>query len=183
MYFHHDNDFYHENISSCNGKPVVDLWGTDSPASNMNGTGPDKYEEGLYKEQLVNIIKNHDPSTPLFLYYVTHVPHDPYQVPTSYMDKYSFIDYYYRQVYHAMVAYVDDVVGAVVEALKELGLWDNLLFVTSSDNGGPVSREKGANNFPLKGGKATDWQGGVRVNAFASGGYLPEEGRQKVTST
>ena len=32
----------------------------------------------------------------------------------------------------------------------------------------------GGNNYPLKGGKITDWQGGVRVNAFVSGGYLPE---------
>ena len=97
------------------------------------------------------------------------------------MEKYKSIDYYYRRVYHAMVAYVDDVVGAVVGALKEKGLWDNLLFVASSDNGGPISSEKGANNFPLKGGKGTDWQSGVRVNAFVSGGYLPEKMRGQKT--
>ena len=180
-YFHHDNDFFNETASKCKGIPVVDLWGTDKPASNMNGTGPDNYEEGLFKEQILDIIDKHDPSTPLFLYYATHAPHDPYQVPESYMNSYSFIDYYYRQVYHAMVAYVDDVVGAVVEALKRKGLWDNLLLVASSDNGGPISTEKGANNYPLKGGKATDWQGGVRVNAFASGGYLPEKMRGQKT--
>ena len=36
-----------------------------------------------------------------------------------------------------------------------------------------------ANNFSLKGGKVSDWQGGVRVNAFASGGYLPKNMRGK----
>ena len=31
----------------------------------------------------------------------------------------------------------------------------------------------GANNFPLKGGKMSNWEGGIRGNAFASGGWLP----------
>ena len=70
--------------------------------------------------------------------------------------------------------YLDDVVGEIVNALKKQGLWDNLLFVASSDNGGPERSGFGGNNFPLKGGKWTDWQGGVRVNSFVSGGYLPK---------
>ena len=34
--------------------------------------------------------------------------------------------------------------------------------------------ESGANNFPLRGGKYSNFEGGIRVNAFVSGGYLPE---------
>ena len=35
--------------------------------------------------------------------------------------------------------------------------------------------------YPLKGGKHTDWQGGIRANGFVSGGYLPEKMRgQKI---
>ena len=173
-YFHHDNDFFNETAGKCGKHSIVDLWGTKTPAVGLNGTGPDNYEEGLFKEQLVNIVTNHNVSQPLFLYYATHAPHDPYEVPKSYLDRFNFIDYYLRQIYHAMVTYVDDVVGALVDALKQKGMWDNVLFVASSDNGGPISSSKGANNYPLKGGKASDWQGGVRVNAFVSGGYLPE---------
>ena len=29
-------------------------------------------------------------------------------------------------------------------------------------------------NFPLKGGKMSNWDGGIRVNGFVSGGFLPE---------
>ena len=180
-YFHHDNDFFNETASKCNGSAIVDLWGTQQPALGLNGTGPDNYEEGLFKEQLVNIVKNHNASQPLFLYYATHAPHDPYQVPDSYYNRFSFIDNYYRRIYHAMVTYMDEVVGELTKTLKQQGMWDNLLFVASSDNGGPISSGKGANNYPLKGGKATDWQGGVRVNAFVSGGYLPESMRGQKT--
>ena len=65
-----------------------------------------------------------------------------------------------------MVNYLDDVVGEIVQALKDKGLWDNLLFVASSDNGGPERNGFGGNNFPLKGGKWIEWQGRVRVNSF-----------------
>ena len=181
-YFHHANDYYTEQAGVCNKTHIVDLWDTDKPASALNGTGPDNYEDGLFKERVLDIIRNHDPSTPLFLYYAPHIVHTPYQVPDRYLKKFNFIDQQYRQVYQAMVNYLDDAVGEIVAALKSRGLWDNLLFVTSSDNGGPVHKaEVGGNNYPLKGGKITDWQGGVRVNAFASGGYLPESMRGQKT--
>lgn len=180
-YFNHANDYYNEHAGSCDGTGIVDLWSTDKPANTLNGTGPDNYEEGLFKEQVLSIIDQHDSSTPLFLYYAAHIVHKPYQVPDSYLDKFKFIDEQYRRVYLAMVNYLDDVVGEVVGALKKKGIWDNLLFIASSDNGGPERSGFGANNYPLKGGKWTDWQGGVRVNAFATGGYLPEKMRGKST--
>lgn len=173
-YFNHANDYYTETAGSCDRTQIVDLWDTDKPASALNGTGPDNYEEGLFKQRILQIIEKHDPSTPLFLYYAAHIVHRPYQVPDDYLKKFDFIDEQYRRVYLAMVNYLDDVVGEIVQALKAKGLWDNLLFVASSDNGGPERSGFGGNNYPLKGGKWTDWQGGVRVNSFASGGYLPK---------
>ena len=180
-YFHHENDYYKETAGACNQTHIVDLWDTDKPAHGINGTGPDDYEEALFKERLLNVVSKHDPSTPLFLYYAPHIVHKPYQVPDKYLSKFSFIDNQLRQYYHAMVNYLDDVVGELTDALKKKGMWDNLLFVTSSDNGGPVHKGAGGNNYPLKGGKGTDWQGGVRVNAFVSGGYLPEKMRGQKT--
>lgn len=43
--------------------------------------------------------------------------------------------------------------------------------VTCLDFGGA------ANNYPLKGGKASLWEGGIRVANFVSGGYLPLSAR------
>ena len=180
-YFYHANDYFNERAGNCKKHSIVDLWDTDKPANTLNGTGPDHYEEGLFKQRILQIIENHDPSTPLFLYYAAHIVHKPYQVPDDYLKKFDFIDEQYRRVYLAMVNYLDDVVGEIVDALKTKGLWENLLFVASSDNGGPVRSGFGGNNYPLKGGKWTDWQGGVRVNSFASGGYLPKSMRGQKT--
>jgi len=54
-------------------------------------------------------------------------------------------------------------------------MWDKLLITLSADNGGPIYNNgtAGANNYPLRGGKVSNWEGGVRVNAFASGGLIP----------
>ena len=44
-----------------------------------------------------------------------------------------------------------------------------------SQNGGPIyqSGAAGANNWPLRGGKMSNWNGGIRINAYASGGLVP----------
>lgn len=68
------------------------------------------------------------------------------------------------------VNYIDAAIGRVVDQLKSTGLYDNTLIVFSADNGGPLPA---GNNYPLKGGKFSNWEGGIRVNAFVSGGYLP----------
>ena len=49
-------------------------------------------------------------------------------------------------------------VGNVTAALRQKEMWDNLLIVFSTDNGGPIygNGSAGANNFPLKGGKVRE---------------------------
>ena len=54
-------------------------------------------------------------------------------------------------------------------------MWTKTLVVHLSDNGGPVAANAGAshaNNYPLRGGKHSNWEGGIRVVAFASGGLI-----------
>lgn len=97
----------------------------------------------------------------------------------KYIDEFSFIDDKYRQAYHAMVKHMDEHVGELVALLQKKAMYDNTLIAMSSDNGGPVyfRGTSGANNWPLRGGKMNNWEGGIRVNAFASGGFVPQARR------
>lgn len=74
------------------------------------------------------------------------------------------------KVMGGMITELDAGVGRVVEALKAANLYDDALLVFFSDNGGPLEH---ATNAPLRGGKHTFFDGGLRVEAFLAGGALP----------
>jgi len=140
------------------------------------------YEEAMLRTRAVSVIQGHDTSHPLFLFYTSHLLHTPLQVPDSYLQKVDRlvsekggqpIDTANRKLYAAMTLYLDDTVGELVKAMKAKGMWDNTLVIFTTDNGGPIYEPGSANNYPLKGGKYSDWEGGIRTNAFVSGGFVP----------
>ena len=110
-------------------------------------------------------------SSPLRPLAAWQINHTPLQVPASYLARVAHIGDPRRQTYAAMTGFVDDAVGNVTAALKaNRGMWRRTIFVTLSDNGGPDSS---ANNYPLAGFKFSDMEGGIRVVASVSGGFLP----------
>ncbi len=67
-YFHHANDHFNETEDVCNKTVILDLWDTDMPASDLNGTGASHYEEALFRDHLSffgNRFNSHNLSTPL----------------------------------------------------------------------------------------------------------------------
>jgi arylsulfatase A len=60
---------------------------------------------------------------------------------------------------------VDWSVGQVLDTLRELKLDSNTLVIFTSDNGGPTNQ--GADNTPLRGGKGSTLEGGIRVCTLA----------------
>uniref|UniRef100_A0A7S4SZ52 Sulfatase N-terminal domain-containing protein n=1 Tax=Alexandrium monilatum TaxID=311494 RepID=A0A7S4SZ52_9DINO len=144
------------------------------------------YEEAMLRQRALQVIKGHDASTPLFLFYTSHLLHTPLQVPESYLKRVDQrvaeqggqpVDSANRRLYAAMTLFLDETAGELVRAMKAKGLWENTLVIFTSDNGGPIYEPGSANNYPLKGGKYSDWEGGVRTNAFVSGGFIPPERR------
>lgn len=66
--------------------------------------------------------------------------------------------------YAAMVESVDEAVGRVVAKLKETGAWDETLIIFTSDNGG--LDPQATDNDPIRQGKGSNYEGGVRVPAI-----------------
>ncbi|GHD32138.1 sulfatase [Halioglobus pacificus] len=69
------------------------------------------------------------------------------------------------QLYSAMVASLDDSVGAIMDTLDSQGLRDNTLVIVVSDNGALETRNGNAitSNAPFKGQKGSVYEGGIRV--------------------
>ena len=64
----------------------------------------------------------------------------------------------------ALVAGVDEGIGKIVKVLEEHEQLDDTIIIFSSDNGGvPYA---GSLNYPLRGSKATLYEGGVRSPGF-----------------
>ena len=74
----------------------------------------------------------------------------------------------------AMLASIDDGVGRILGALDELGLRGRTLVIFTSDNGGDLAV---TSNAPLRAGKATLYEGGIRVPLIISGAGTGREGR------
>lgn len=159
-------------------KHSTDIWDTDKPGWGMNGT----YGDYMYVGRCVDTIMEHDTSKPLFYYLAMQCAHSPMQAPDRFLDLFDK-DTTPNQVEYAFSSVIDEGIANVTKALKSKGMWANTLLVVSSDNGGPsFSDQAAASNFPLRGGKYTLFEGGVRVNAFVTGGLLPAAMRGKNTS-
>jgi len=80
----------------------------------------------------------------------------------------------------------DEVFGNLTKKLKEKGMWEDSVVIITSDNGGAIYNSSlsfgkgGANNFPLKSGKMSNFEGGIRTIGAVGGGFLPESVRGTV---
>lgn len=101
---------------------------------------------------------------PFFLYFPHYGVHTPLQAKQDLVEKYR------RKIkpgmkhtnalYAAMIESVDDSVGRVMARLADLGLDKNTIIVFTSDNGGLMNS---TTNQPLRVGKGSAYEGGVRV--------------------
>ncbi|CAK6960726.1 arylsulfatase I [Scomber scombrus] len=162
----------HFSYQSCDGAEACgfDLHDGDRPAWEMTGN----YSTLLYIERAKQILRNHDHHTPLFLYLSLQAAHTPLQVPDRFLHPYDSQGNRLRRHYAAMLSCLDNGIGQVVQELRTSGLYQNSVLIYSSDNGGqPLS---GGSNWPLRGGKGTYWEGGIRAVGFVHSPLLKRKG-------
>jgi len=128
---------------------------------------------------------------PFFFYWATPIPHNPIQAPQKWVDYYmkkfgeeepylGEISYYPhknpRAGYAAMISYLDENVGKLVQYLKKEGLYENTLIIFTSDNGVTYSGGTDGEFFNSSGpfgeeygrSKGYVYEGGIRVPMIAT---------------
>lgn len=162
------------------GKPI-DLFRDNRPALGENGSvsgfSHNCLRFGAAAVQIIRTYAARGALAPLFLFLSLQDPHAPIQTPPRFENLYSHPNAL-RNRWSGMVSAIDETVANVTSALRDARLWARTLFIFASDNGSPVCGWGAAgSNAPLRGGKGTDWEGGVRTPALVSGGWLPRPRR------
>lgn len=172
-------DFFYAN-STYRGRAAVPA-GCEAPAGVASC-----YEDALFANEVVRLIEAHPVDVPLFVLYSPGLLHTPLQVPATHLERIDALvkarggapfDSANRRTYAAMALFLDDAVGAISDALTAKRMWETTLLVFASDNGGPTYEPGAANNHPLRGGKFSDFEGGVNAVAFVAGGFVPHRAR------
>lgn len=114
-----------------------------------------------YTERAVKFIgENRD--NPFFLYVAHNMPHVPLHVSAKFKGKSG------KGLYGDVIEEVDWSVGQILDAVRAANLEGNTFVVFVSDNGPWLSYgEHAGSAIPLKEGKGTPWEGGVRVPFIA----------------
>ncbi len=114
-----------------------------------------------YTEAATNFIREH-PAQPFFLYFAHTFPHVPLFASADFKGRSR------RGIYGDAVEELDWSVGQVFAAVRAAGLAENTLVFFSSDNG-PwlIQKMQGGSAGPLREGKGSTWEGGMRVPGIA----------------
>ncbi len=121
-----------------------------------------------YTERAVRFIeRNHD--RPFFLYLAHSMPHVPIFVNDVRRGETG------AGLYADVIAEIDWSVGRILDVLRRHGLDDDTMVVFTSDNGPWLSYgDHAGSSGPLREGKGTAWEGGVRVPFVARWpGHIP----------
>ena len=126
---------------------------------------PQGHATDLFTEWSIDYLNARKSESNLFLLYLAYnAPHTPIQPPLEWEDKVlqreQGIDPG-RAKLVALIEHMDDGIGQVIAALHANGQFENTIIVFTSDNGGQLNM--GANNGPLRDGKQSVYEGGLKV--------------------
>ena len=129
--------------------------------TEMIDEGPDQdYLTKMWTEAAVEYI-NANKNKPFFLYVTHNMPHTPWHASENFRGSSEF------GLYGDIIQEIDWSMGEIVKALNENGIVENTIIIFTSDNG-QQALKNGGSAGPLRGSKATTWEGGMRVPGIIS---------------
>jgi arylsulfatase A-like enzyme len=136
---------------------------TGASAIRRNGTiiDEERYLTDAIAEE-TNAFIEASKNRPFFAYVPMLAPHTPFQATRKHFEDFAHIRDHNKRVYYAMIASLDEAVGKILRKLEEAGIADNTLVIFLSDNGG-ATYTHATENAPLKGGKLSNFEGGINV--------------------
>lgn len=127
---------------------------------------PEGHATDLFTEWAIDYVESRKSDQPYFLYLAYNAPHTPIQPPPEWIEKVKareagINDQRARLV--ALIEHMDDGIGQVLATIEDRTKNSTrpTIVLFSSDNGGQLS--VGANNGPLRDGKQSVYEGGLKV--------------------
>lgn len=119
------------------------------------------YTTDLLAAEAVRFVEAAPAGSPYVLYVPFNAPHAPHQALEEDLARYPNLKGE-RRKYAAMVDRLDRGIGTILKAIESRPDAANTFVLFFSDNGGPIPP---ARNAPLRDGKASVYEGGIRVAA------------------
>ncbi len=147
-------------------------WQRDGRTLDEEGHATD-----LIAREASDQIRARDPSRPIFLMVSFTAPHTPLEPPPEAAAAYAEIPDENRRNLLGLITHMDAAIGRILETLEHERMTDDTLVLFMSDNGGqlyagllfdtllPAVRDGVADNDPLRAGKGSVFEGGIRVPA------------------
>jgi arylsulfatase A-like enzyme len=141
--------------------------------------------DALAREATAAIDEAISDQQPFFLYMATYAVHAPLQPHPRFMEHYRGQKYPGTDIaipeneacYASMVEGYDAALGAILDRIRDRNVADRTILIFTSDNGGlsahargttPCGTDTNTHNWPLREGKGSAYEGGIRVPLVVS---------------
>jgi arylsulfatase A-like enzyme len=178
-------DYFHGWL----GDMMDDYWthrrhGINYMRKNEEVIDPKGHATDLFTDWSVQYIRDRAKSRkPFFLYLAYNAPHFPVQPPPDWLEKVKKRAPQLNEKRANLIAFIEHLdhrIGAVIQTLKDQGIYDNTLIIFTSDNGGNLPDL--ANNGPFRDGKQSMYEGGLRVPTCISWPLKIKKGSSSTTN-
>jgi arylsulfatase A-like enzyme len=150
------------------GKIFHDLWRNETEVFEE----PAYMTELLGREARAFLAQQTPGGKPFFQYVAFGAPHYSMMAPKKYLDRLPASMDRDRRMHLAMVAAVDDVVGSLLDQLKQQGLENDTVVYFQADNGATREQRASSDGKPYHGGSNGPYRG-YKLGLFDGGMHVP----------